>query len=114
MNDNFEDLEKHVGHDIKCVTYRAAVVFKCETCNEFLVSIIPGHTLKLVPPDIISDVWGLDDVLERAKERDINLSKQQAREILHRVDHHKDASIGINWDVLDVHTDGYLKDMSGG
>jgi hypothetical protein len=114
MNDTFEDLEKHVGHDIQCVTYRDAVVFKCVTCNEFLVSIIPNHTLKLVPPDVISDVWGIVDVIERAKERDINLSKQQAREILHLIDKGKDAGRGINWDVLDTVTNDYLTKISGG
>jgi hypothetical protein len=40
---NFEELLKHVGHDIVCVTYGikgqepANVAIECETCNEVLL-----------------------------------------------------------------------------
>ncbi len=56
--------------------------------------------------------WHIDDIIERAKERDILISEQQAIEILFIVERRHDASIGINWDVIDVHTDWYLDEVS--
>jgi len=58
--------------------------------------------------------WSIEDVISQAKERDINLSEQQAIEILARVDHSTDATTGINWDTIDYEIDKYLKDMSKG
>jgi hypothetical protein len=57
------------------------------------------------PRDVILGKWGVEDILERAKQRHIKLTKAKAREILHNVDNKMDAEIGINWDVIDCHTD---------
>ena len=62
----------------------------------------------------IAHVWNITDVIAQARTNDINLSDQQAIEILARVDHAADASTGINWDTIDYEIDKYLKDMSGG
>lgn len=50
-------------------------------------------------------VWSVDDVLIRAKERNIKISRSQAEEIIERIHSGHDASIGINWDVIDVYLD---------
>ena len=35
---NFEELSKHVGHEIVCVSYgNENVSIECETCNEVLM-----------------------------------------------------------------------------
>ena len=52
--------------------------------------------------DKISIIWGIDDVHHIA---DQELSDDEAREVLRRAEHYHDASIGINWDVLDVWAD---------
>ena len=120
---NFDDLRNHIGHKIGCVRYGQGdevlnVALECEDCNVVLVDLNDGDLLsKELAEDIgktIYHSWHIDDVISQARSRDINLSEQQAIEILQRVDHHKDSMIGISWDTLDVHTDQYLKDMSGG
>jgi hypothetical protein len=57
------------------------------------------------PRDIILNKWCVEDVLCVAKDRKVKLTKKQARKILADIDHHHDASIGINWDVIDCHID---------
>jgi hypothetical protein len=50
-------------------------------------------------------VWSVDDVLVRARERDIKISRAQAEKIIERIHTGHDASIGINWDVIDAYLD---------
>ncbi len=123
MINTFDELLAHAGHEVETVYYgtehqASIAAIECVTCGCVLVNLSPGDLLsKELAEDVgktIAHVWSVDDVITQAQSRDINLSEQQAKEILQRVDHGKDSSIGINWDTLDVHTDGYLKDMSGG
>ena len=44
-------------------------------------------------------IWGVDDVLSL----DSSLTEKEAREILHGIKH--DASIGVNWDVIQANID---------
>ena len=48
--------------------------------------------------DYISIKWHIDDI----KCRDSKLSTKQCREILQLLDKNHDASIGINWEVIDA------------
>jgi hypothetical protein len=57
------------------------------------------------PEEIIVERWSIEDVIDRAKERGIKLSKKVAKEILYQIDHKHDACNGINWDVIDYYTD---------
>lgn len=53
--------------------------------------------------------WSTIDVIEKAKEMDIdNLSIYDATIILNKVEHCHDAEIGINWDVIAFHIQDYL------
>jgi hypothetical protein len=49
----------------------------------------------------ITITWHIDDV----KEARPDLSDEQAREVLQYVEEHHDASIGVNWDVLETAAD---------
>ena len=51
--------------------------------------------------DWIADWWHIDDV----KDQRDDLSDDQAREVLRHIKRHKDATIGINWDVIDCAAD---------
>ena len=51
----------------------------------------------------ITITWHTDDVFAVAKEENINITEQQAIEILQNIKHQHDASIGINWDVIRCH-----------
>jgi len=120
----FDELLAHAGHETETVYYGTEhqavnVAIECVTCGCVLVDLCPGDTIsKEMAEDAggrsIAHVWHIVDVIDRAKERHINLSEQQAIEILESVDRGKDASIGINWDVIDTHTDIYLKEVSHG
>ena len=50
-------------------------------------------------------IWCEDDVLFRAKERHIKCSQEQAKQVIERVDHKQDCSLGITWDTLDCYLD---------
>lgn len=62
---------------------------------------------RLYQPDehIAVAIWCEDDVIERAQERNMTVTREEAREILSTIDSKQDCSIGINWDVLDVYID---------
>lgn len=49
------------------------------------------------PEDIMVSIWTVEDV----QSRDKGLSKQDAREVLKLLDWNHDATLGINWDVID-------------
>jgi len=51
------------------------------------------------------DIWCVEDVLDRAKERGIRISKREAEEIIDDIHKNTDATIGINWDVIDAYLD---------
>lgn len=52
-------------------------------------------------PETISIRWSVGDILEQAREKDYELTKEQALDILGSLKHNHDSSIGINWDVID-------------
>lgn len=59
------------------------------------------ENLNLVPlgdPDEISIIWSTEDVLCVRPD----LTKDQARKVLYEIDHSHDATIGINWEVIDI------------
>ena len=51
--------------------------------------------------DTITVSWCTEDILGRAEEQGIKLTKKQARKILADIDRGHDASVGISWDVID-------------
>lgn len=115
----FDELLSHAGHKIECVYYGTEhqavnAAIECITCGQVLINLSPGQTIGVDDNDgkTIAHVWHVDDVMSRARERHINLSDQQCLEILAKIDKGKDASIGINWDVLDVCTDMYIEEIS--
>ena len=54
----------------------------------------------------ITITWCIDDVLAV----DHSLTPKQAREVLRLMKHRHDASIGINWDVIQCHIDQVKED----
>lgn len=58
-------------------------------------------------------IWCEDDVLGRAKEKGIKCSREQARDILDKMDNKQDCSIGITWDTIDCYL-WDLKEASNG
>lgn len=55
-------------------------------------------------------IWGIADVIDRAKERKIKIGKRKAELVLRELNHRHDCNLGITWDTLDFITD----DVVGG
>lgn len=47
--------------------------------------------------------WNVKDILYRAKDKGLELSKDKALEILHEIKDNHDSTIGINWEVIDAY-----------
>lgn len=66
------------------------------------------------PEDVIAhDIWQVDDVTcdgNHHEEIDPPVTKEEAEEVLHRMEHNKDASIGLNWDVLNHHLSDVIRE----
>ena len=57
----------------------------------------------------IAVVWGTGDVIPLCKDRyGVEITEEQAYDILQSADRKHDANEGINWDVLDIHINMYL------
>ena len=50
-------------------------------------------------------IWGVEDVLERASERDMTITKEQAETVLNKMDSKQDCSMGVSWDTMDCYLD---------
>ena len=53
----------------------------------------------------ISIIWSTEDVLHQAKEKGVNLTKDEANEILLHMERKHDADIGISWGTIDDYID---------
>jgi hypothetical protein len=61
---------------------------------------------------IVGSVWCIDDVIENARQHGLEVSEKQAKAVLDLALHKHDAEIGINWDVLLIHTEGVLAEWN--
>lgn len=56
----------------------------------------------------IKITWTIDDVLVRAAEMNIDITEEEAEEVLEKMERLHDASVGISWDVISA----YLLDLN--
>ena len=64
----------------------------------------------LKPADHVAvAIWSEEDVLERAKERRIKITRKQAQEIIERIDRNLDSTQGITWDTIDAYINDFLE-----
>lgn len=52
--------------------------------------------------------WNTDDVMDKAYHMEVTLSEIEADEILDNIYRTHDASIGVNWDVIEYHIEDFL------
>ena len=66
--------------------------------------------MKVVDEDTISLECTTDDVKMQLKNRkqENKLTDDECRDILYRLLHKHDATIGVSWDVIDAHIEHYL------
>jgi len=65
------------------------------------------HLQKSFEPDdlLAVAVWQVNDVLTRAKERNMKITTEQAEGIIRQIDRRQDATLGISWDTIDCYLD---------
>ena len=68
--------------------------------NELNLSRVTRMAECAADNDYLMEVWSIEDVTDCVN---YELTDEQAREVLDRVERYHDANIGINWDVLQYH-----------
>lgn len=63
--------------------------------------------------DKIVIVWCLQDVIEHAKQVKMKITKEEARDVLAKLDNDHDCTIGINWDVISDTITNYQTEKKG-
>ena len=63
-------------------------------------------------PDFITVEWRVDDVRDRAGVLGVDLSLDEQRQVLQRIERGHDATIGICWDVVDTHIENFVRERS--
>ena len=76
-----------------------------ERGNEMVLAAI--NEVKARPRQTIAIIWSVEDVAMKAHERGMAITNEEASEILSGIARRHDASIGVNWDVIDVWLDDY-------
>ena len=70
--------------------------------------------LKTYDPNavIAYDLWQTEDVINAGRDRfeSVEVTQEQAEEVIRLMDHHKDCNIGLNWDNLNYHLDEVLSE----
>jgi hypothetical protein len=57
---------------------------------------------------IAYSIWQVDDVLEKAKEMEVEISETEANEIIDFVHNKRDAELGISWMTIETAIDIYM------
>jgi hypothetical protein len=82
------------------------VSFRVAKDNLFELSKFVREAQQLLSPDYVAVFWHISDVQERWE-----ITSTQAREVLQKISgRHHDATMGINWDVIDAAVDALFPD----
>lgn len=72
-------------------------------------------TKMLEDPKYLYSSWNVEDVYACAKDRfNIEISEECAIAVLDNIGRSHDATIGINWDVIEVHIENYTQEHPDG
>jgi hypothetical protein len=93
-------------------TLRELVLDPNSTKEDFiqLVAKLPYAIQDFDDDTTVGIFWAIEDIIYTAEEMGYTLNEKQAKEVLEEAKHRHDASIGINWDVLQVHIDFYVEE----
>ena len=68
---------------------------------------VKGWKPRIDKGEAIAIIWDIDDVIGVAKQQKIQLTKEEAKEILAIIHRHHDANEGINWIVIEAAIGAY-------
>lgn len=55
--------------------------------------------------------WSKEDVIEQAEKMGYECTDEIAQQVIESIDHHFDASVGINWDVIEAELGSFTEKM---
>jgi hypothetical protein len=73
--------------------------------------IINNTIMDYFKDDIDVGGWCKDDVIEKAKEMGYECTDEIASNVMSALEHHFDATVGINWDTIEMELDDYTDQM---
>jgi len=105
-------------------TYIEDIEYELEQTKERIAEL-ESKLAKQDSKDYIGHLWHIDDITQQIDEWNDDyageiadgekkkrvLSKEDAREILQAIDYGHDATIGINWEVIDVYIDNFFDEQ---
>jgi hypothetical protein len=56
-------------------------------------------------------VWSVEDVLMRAEELDVELTTEEAENVIGLIDSKQDCNYGITWDTIDIFIDEIKEEL---
>lgn len=69
------------------------------------------------PEEVIAyDLWMVEDVIGEGNPRNAypEVTREQAEEVLLKMNRYKDCNVGLNWDVMNYHLDSVIAEAVGG
>ena len=71
------------------------------------------HLQSYDPDAVVAyDLWQTEDVIYAARDRfePVEVTQEQAEEVIRLMDHNKDCNVGLNWDVMNYYLETVLSD----
>lgn len=107
-----ENLIKQYGIDGRYDSFR-------EIFNEVRLDRLKSHLpadksgeFSNVLDDKLYSIWCTDDVIERGRDmQEVELTEEQAKQILSDMDSNQDADIGVNWESMDYFIQEFVDNM---
>lgn len=72
-----------------------------------IIKVIDKERLEVFAEDIALSEWSVEDIYMAGEQENTDITHDQARTILQRLEHNHDATIGINWDVIKAEIDNF-------
>lgn len=86
---------------------KLTITFTAEVENDYEAEKLKRRFHMLTDPDWIASWWSISDVQDCV---DFEMTDEECREVLRRVDKYHDANIGINWEVLQDYADQVVEE----
>lgn len=87
------------------------VFFGSDGLDTFYVR--PGGTIEDSSKDeVLVLIWSIEDVIFQANAEKIDITVEDAREIIKRIEHNYDPDVGVNWGVIDVYIKEYMEEKN--
>ena len=91
---------------LRCMAEEVTEHFTCGQDAEDVAPVL--ELLRKYWQNHIALVWDIWDIHRKAEEMGVELTDEQAQDILDTIYADHDASVGVNWDVIETNIEFYL------